>query len=159
MRLQNEGFEEEAEALLELEYSGYIPETYVELAQTKMEVYKKIASVTTREELDRVYAELLDRFGPIPEEVQSLLSLAEIRVICKRLSIASLKERAGRVEIVFSKVSKVSVERLLRLMRESAGRVKLDPTRANVIILETGKIGLKDKSEFIREKLEQLYQE
>jgi len=121
-----------------------------------MEVYKKIASISTQEELDRVYSELLDRFGPIPDEVQSLLALAEIRIICGRLSIASLKEKQGRVQVEFSRVSKVSIERLLRMMKESAGRVKLDPLHANILILETGKIGLKEKSEFIREKLEQL---
>ena len=156
MRLRNEGFEEETEALLELEYTGFIPDAYIEVPQTKMEVYKKIASVSRQEELERVYAELQDRFGPIPDEVQSLLSLAEIRIICKRLSIAVLRERAGSVEVVFSRVSKVSVERLLRMMRESAGRVKLDPKRPNVILLETGKIGLKEKSEFIRERLDSL---
>ena len=155
-KLQNSDFVAEADVWLELEYTGFIPETYIELAQTKMEVYKKIASISTQEELERVYAELLDRFGPIPDEVQSLLALAEIRIICRRLSIASLKEKAGRVQIEFSKVSKVSVERLLRMMKESAGRVKLDPHHANILILETGKIGLKEKSEYIREKLEQL---
>jgi transcription-repair coupling factor (superfamily II helicase) len=155
-RLQNEGFEPEADAWLELEYSGYIPDSYIELAQTKMEVYKKIASISAQDELDRVYSELLDRFGPIPDEVMSLLALAEIRIICRRLSIASLKEKQGRVRVEFSRVSKVSVERLLRMMKESAGRVKLDPLHANILILETGKIGLKEKSEFIRETLERL---
>lgn len=155
-KLQNTNFEPEADVWLELEYSGYIPDSYIEITQTKMEVYKKIASISTLEELDRVYAELSDRFGPIPVEVMSLLSLADIRIICRKLSIASLRERAGRVEIEFSRVSKVSVDRLLRLMKESAGRVKLDPRRANILILETGKIGLKEKSEFIREKLDQL---
>jgi len=155
-KLQDTDFVVEAEVWLELEYTGFIPETYISLAQTKMEVYKKIASISTQDELDRVYSELLDRFGPIPDEVQSLLALAEIRIICRRLSIASLKEKAGRVHVEFSKVSKVSIERLLRLMKESAGRVKLDPHHANILILETGKIGLKEKSEFIREKLDQL---
>ena len=155
-RLQNSDFVPEADVWLELEYSGFIPDGYIELAQTKMEVYKKIASISTQDELDRVYTELIDRFGPIPDEVQSLLSLAEIRIICRRLSIASLKEKAGRVQVEFSRVSKVSVERLLRMMKESAGRVKLDPHHANILILETGKIGLKEKSEFIREKLERL---
>jgi transcription-repair coupling factor (superfamily II helicase) len=155
-KLQNTDFVAEADVWLELEYSGFIPDGYIELAQTKMEVYKKIASISTQDELDRVYSELIDRFGPIPDEVQSLLSLAEIRIICRKLSIASLKEKMGRVHIEFSKVSKVSVERLLRMMKESAGRVKLDPHHANILILETGKIGLKEKSEFIREKLEQL---
>jgi len=155
-RLQHEGFEIESEALLELEYTGFIPESYIEVAQTKMEVYKKIASVSTSEELDRVYTELEDRFGPIPEEVLSLLALADIRIICRRLSISSLKERAGRVFVEFSRVSKVSVERLLRLIKESSGRVKLDPAKPNMIIMETGKIGLKEKSAFIRERLEKL---
>jgi transcription-repair coupling factor (superfamily II helicase) len=155
-KLQDSDFVAESDVWLELEYTGFIPDSYIELAATKMEVYKKVASISTADELERVYAELVDRFGPIPDEVQSLLALAEIRIICRRLSISSLKEKAGRVHIEFSKVSKVSVERLLRMMKESAGRVKLDPHHANILILETGKIGLKEKSEFIREKLDQL---
>lgn len=155
-KLQDTDFVAEADVYLELDYTGFIPDSYIELAQTKMEVYKKIASIGTPDELDRVYSELQDRFGPIPDEVQSLLALSEIRIICRKLSIASLKERGGFVQLEFSKVSKVSIERLLRLIKESAGRVKLDPHRPNILILETGKIGLKEKSEFIREKLEQL---
>ncbi len=155
-KLQDSGFEAETEALLELEYTGFIPDSYIEVAQTKMEIYKKVASISTAEELERVYAELLDRFGPLPDEVRSLLALSEIRIICRNLSISSLREKQGSVRVEFSRVSKVSVERLLRLMKESAGRVKLDPHHPNIIILETGKIGLKEKSEFIREKLEQL---
>jgi len=155
-RLEDADWQGEAEVWLELEYTGFIPDSYIEVAQTKMEVYKKIAAISTQDELDRVYAELADRFGPVPDEVLSLLSLAEIRIICRRLSIASLKEKAGQVRVEFSKVSKVSVDRLLRMMRESAGRVKLDPKHPNVILLETGRIGLKEKSEFIREKLEAL---
>ncbi len=41
-------------------------------------------------------------------------------------------------------------------MKESAGRVRLDPHHPNVLVLQTGNIGLKEKSEFIREKLESL---
>jgi transcription-repair coupling factor (superfamily II helicase) len=118
-----------------------------------MEIYKKIASIQTRDELERVYAEMLDRFGPLPDEAQSLLSLSEIRIICKDLSVAALKERGGLVRVEFSKVSKVKVDRVIRLMKESAGKVKLDPKAPNILILQTGAIGLKEKSEFIREKL------
>jgi transcription-repair coupling factor (superfamily II helicase) len=50
-------------------------------------------------------------------------------------------------------VSKVKVDRLLRLMKESGDRIKLDPKQPNVVIFATGNIGLKEKSEFIREKL------
>ena len=70
-----------------------------------MEVYKKIAAVSERDALERIHAELEDRFGPIPEEVSSLLSLAEIKIICRRLSIATLRERGGVVTLEFARVS------------------------------------------------------
>jgi transcription-repair coupling factor (superfamily II helicase) len=155
-RLSDSGYEAEEDTYLELEYAGYIPDSYVSLPTMKMEVYKKIASILSQADLDTLYQELADRFGPLPEEVLSLLSLAEIRVICRRLSIASLKERGGTVIAEFSKVAKVSVERLLRLIREGGGRIKLDPHRPNVLVITTGAIGLREKSEFIRERLASL---
>ena len=155
-RLQNAGYEPETEPVIELEYTGFIPDSYIRVPETKMEIYKKIAAVRTAEELDRLYAELSDRFGPVPEEAESLLALAEIKIICAKLAIASLKERNGTVRITFAKVSKISIDKLLRMIKESAGRVKLDAKQPNVIMLETGSIGLKEKSEFISEKLNQL---
>ncbi|HOX47964.1 MAG TPA: transcription-repair coupling factor [Spirochaetales bacterium] len=152
-RLSDEKWEPEEETYLELEYRGYLPDEYISMPTLKMEVYKKIASIFTDQDLEALRAELLDRFGPLPEEAESLLALAEIRVICRKLSVASLKERGGVVIVEFSKVAKVSVERVLRLIRESGGRIKLDPHRPNVLVIKTGTIGLKEKSEFLREKL------
>lgn len=153
-RLSNENYQSEPEPLLELEYTGFVPDSYIPLPQIKMEVYKKIASISTTEELERVYTELSDRFGPVPDSVRSLLALSEIRIICKKLSIASLKEKHGFARVEFMKVSGISVEKVLRLMQESCGRLKLDPAQPNVLILQTGNIGLQEKSEYIREKLE-----
>jgi transcription-repair coupling factor (superfamily II helicase) len=152
-RLENSDYEAETETLLELEYSGFIPDSYIDSAQEKMEVYKMIAAIRDKDELERVYAELLDRFGPLPDEAASLLALAEIRIICRELAVASLREREGLVRVEFAKVTRVKVDRLVRLMRESSGRVKLDPRKPNVLLLTTGSIGLREKSEFIREKL------
>ncbi|MDR3139899.1 MAG: transcription-repair coupling factor [Treponema sp.] len=152
-KLEDDHYEAETETLLELEYSGFIPDAYIDSPQEKMEVYKKIATIRDKEELDSLYAELLDRFGPLPDEAASLLSLAEIRLICREIAVSSLRERGGVVRLEMAKVSKVRVDRLVRLMQESSGKVKLDPREPNVLILQTGNIGLKEKSEFIREKL------
>ncbi len=152
-KLSNDGKELEEEPYLELEYAGYVPDSYIAMPMVKMEVYKKIASISSQAELEALYQELTDRFGPMPDEVQSILALAEIRILCRKLSIANLSERGGTVQVEFSKVSKISVERLLRLIRESGGRVKLDPHRPNVLLVKTGTIGLREKSEFIRERL------
>ncbi len=146
----------EQEVYLELDYTGYIPDSYISDATEKMEVYKKIASIQTEEDLQHVTAELQDRFGPVPDEVSSLLSISEIRIFCKRMMIVSLKERGGKVEVEFGKVSKISAQKVVRMISESGGDITIDPKRPNILILCSRTIGLKEKSEFIREKLQAL---
>jgi transcription-repair coupling factor (superfamily II helicase) len=152
-RLEDSHYEAETETFLELEYSAFIPDGYIDSAQEKMEVYKKIASIRSKDELESIHGELLDRFGPLPDEAASLLSLAEIRIICREISVSSLKERNGIVRVEFGKVSKVKVDRLVRMIKESSGKARLDPKAPNILVLTVGSIGLREKSEFIREKL------
>ena len=149
-------YKEESEVLMEMEYTGFIPDTYIINPQIKMEIYKKIAAVTDDSEFDAVLAELADRFGPIPEEVSSLLALAEIRIICRKLSIKSIKERQGEVAVEFNQVSNISIDKILKLIKDNPGTVRLNAKLPNYIYIKLGKIGLKEKSEFIREKLSQL---
>ncbi len=121
-----------------------------------MEVYKKIAAVEEDVDLERLHAEIHDRFGPLPDEVHSLISMAEIRIICRKLKITNLKERKGNVQIIFGKVSLISVDKVINLMKTAGGRVKLNPARPDGLLMETGDVGLKEKSEFIKERLEAL---
>lgn len=151
-----EDYKAQTEVLMELEYTGFIPDTYVTVPQIKMEIYKKIASIITDQELDSVLSELTDRFGPIPDEVSSLLALAEIRIICKKLEIASVKERKGEVRIEFSSVAKISVDKFMKLIQENPGTIRLNSAEPNCVYIKLGQIGLKEKSEFIREKLSKL---
>ncbi|MCL2175831.1 MAG: DEAD/DEAH box helicase, partial [Treponema sp.] len=155
-RLEDSNYESETEALMELEYSGFVPDSYIDSPQEKMEVYKMIAAIREKDDLERVYSELSDRFGPLPDEASSLLSLAEIRILCRQLSVSSLKERAGVVRIEFAKVANIKVDRLVRLMQTSGGKIKPDPKKPNALLLATGSIGLQEKSEFLREKLSAL---
>ena len=138
---------------LELEYSGYIPDDYISEPVVKMEVYKKISSVTAAAELERVHGELIDRFGPLPDVVLSLLSIAEIRIACRRLAVASLREQRGVVRVEFARLQQVSVEKVTRLIADSGGSVRLDAARPNCLLIDTGGIGLREKSEFLSEKL------
>ena len=155
-RLTASDFKAENEVYMELEYTGFIPDSYIPNLQTKMEVYKKIAAIQSKSELDGIYSEIEDRFGKIPDEVYSLLSLAEVRVIAKQLFIKSLKEKKGIINIEFSDTSNINIDKILRLIAESPSKVRLNSSHPDSLILETGKIGLKEKSEFIKEKLEQL---
>jgi transcription-repair coupling factor (superfamily II helicase) len=156
-KLQNEDIEADSDPIIELEYSGFIPDDYIAEVEEKIEVYKKIAAVRTKEDFEQVYAEVYERFGPPPAPAASLLSLAEIKALCREMSVSSLKERGGVARVEFARVAGVKVERLVRLVSESAGSVRLDPTAPNVVLLKTGAIGLKEKSAFLRERLEALH--
>ena len=148
--------EEAPDVYLELDYTGFIPDSYITDPTEKMEVYKKIASIMIKEDQEKIYGELYDRFGPLPNEVESLMALSEIRIICRKLWISALKERRGSVFIDFGKVAIISVDKIMQMIVKSSGQVKLDPAHPERLIIETGKIGLEEKSEFLREKLSTL---
>ena len=144
---------EAPDVYLELEYSGYIPDAYISEPVVKMEVYKKISAVTDAAELEQIHGELTDRFGPLPDVVLSLLSIAEIRIACRRLAVSSLREQRGVVRVEFARMQQVSVDKVMRLLAESNGSARLDPAQPNCLLIDTGGIGLREKSEFLSEKL------
>jgi len=155
-RLSHEEQDSGDEVHLDLEYTGFIPDSYVREAVEKMELYKKIASISRETELESVYAEIVDRFGPLPEEVQSLMSLAELRILCRKLKIASLKERKGMLQLEFSRISHLNLDKVMRMIQQSGGKIKPDPSQPNILHMKTEQIGLKEKSEFLRDQLYRL---
>ena len=76
----NESSAEEP-ARIELPINAGIPEDYIAHLPTRLSVYQRLARLTERRELPDIAEELRDRFGPIPEEVENLLKVSEIRAI------------------------------------------------------------------------------
>ncbi len=74
-----EGHEEPAR--IELPLNAGIPEDYIQHLPTRLSVYQRLAKLTERRELPEIREELRDRFGPIPEEVENLFKVSEIRAI------------------------------------------------------------------------------
>jgi transcription-repair coupling factor (superfamily II helicase) len=144
------------EPYLELDYTGFIPDDYVDNVMEKMEIYKKIASVIDGQEAGTLLNELNDRFGPPPDEVFSLLELAELKILCRKLKIISIKERQEKAEIEFARVAELSVENIMRLITESGGKIRPHPQSPASLIIETGRIGLKEKSEYLKNVLQRI---
>ncbi len=141
------------EVFLELDYSGFIPDSYISESVEKMEVYKKIASVQTDEELAGVQQELEDRFGPLPEEVLNLLAIADIKAMSKKLHISAIRERSGQIRVEFAYVRVINPDKVARLIVESGGKVTINHKKMNELIIKTESINLSEKAEFIRERL------
>ncbi|HZJ88961.1 MAG TPA: transcription-repair coupling factor [Sphaerochaeta sp.] len=148
--------EKDREVFLELEYTGFIPDSYIKATSVKFEIYRKIASIESDEALHQLTSELSDRYGTPPPEVANLLYIAEIKVICQKLSIIRLTERKQVVEIEFGKVADLNIEKVLNLIALSGKSIWLDPRRMNIMYMRVGAVSLKDKALFLMEKLQRL---
>tara|TARA_R110002094_G_scaffold27863_4_gene40912 strand:+ start:365 stop:3871 length:3507 start_codon:yes stop_codon:yes gene_type:complete len=77
-----------------------IPESYVPDLQLRLSLYKRLSALETAQEIDDFGAELIDRFGPLPEEVDHLLKLVFVKQLCRRCNIE--KVDAGPKGMVFT---------------------------------------------------------
>ena len=77
-----------------------IPETYVSDLTQRMALYRRLADLHTRADVDGFMAELIDRFGPLPGAVKQLAAIMIIKGHCKRAGIEKLE--AGPKGLVVS---------------------------------------------------------
>ena len=67
-----------------------IPESYIPDLDVRLGLYRRLSSLTTKVELEGFAAELIDRFGPVPKEVNTLLLVMRIKAMCRRAHIGRL---------------------------------------------------------------------
>ena len=74
-------------------YIRFIPEKYIALESVRMSIYKSLTSATLDKELDDILYNLVNRFGPVPDPVTSLIKESRLRLIASRVGICSLVRR------------------------------------------------------------------
>ena len=89
-RLKNEPVEPIPTAVIDLGFATYIPKNYIPLDRQRMDVYRKIAVTRSSDDLEQIRGELVDVYGPVPEDVALLLELAELRIIASRHNIKNI---------------------------------------------------------------------
>ncbi|MFV0491573.1 MAG: transcription-repair coupling factor [Pseudorhodobacter sp.] len=67
-----------------------IPETYIPDLDLRLGLYRRLSGLSTKVELEGFAAELIDRFGPVPREVNTLMLVVRIKALCKKAGIARL---------------------------------------------------------------------
>jgi transcription-repair coupling factor (superfamily II helicase) len=116
-KMKNEPVEPIPTAVVDPGFATYIPKNYIPINRQRMDVYRKIAVARIAEDLEQIRSELTDVYGPVPDEVELLLDLAELRIQASRLGIKSIitsgrdlvfsftDDYGGRAGSLFSKVS------------------------------------------------------
>jgi transcription-repair coupling factor (superfamily II helicase) len=127
----------ELRATLNLGMDIRIPPEYLPNESLRLRTYKRIAEIKNEDERERLRRELVDRFGPPPPAIDSLLDYAVLKSLCERLQISSVDRRGHEASVKFYPSTSVNPERLVRLVRKGKG-TKLDPSGVLTIALERG---------------------
>ncbi|MEQ1954828.1 transcription-repair coupling factor [Mesorhizobium sp. CN2-181] len=111
-----------------------IPETYVPDLQLRLALYRRLADLDTPEEIDAFAAELIDRFGPLPQEVEHLLKIVFIKGLCRRANVEKLDAGPKGVVIHFRKREFADPAGLVRYIGEQGSMAKIRPDQSVVFI-------------------------
>ncbi|MDP9066065.1 MAG: transcription-repair coupling factor [Pseudomonadota bacterium] len=111
---------------VELHLPALIPDDYVPDVHLRLVLYKRIASMPTREELDELRVELIDRFGPLPQYAQSLFRCARLKLRAGELGIRKIDAAATSGYMLFEQDNKVDAKRILKLVQGKPKDYRLD---------------------------------
>ncbi|MGJ8545627.1 MAG: transcription-repair coupling factor [Sulfitobacter sp.] len=102
-----------------------IPEAYVPDLDVRLGLYRRLSSLSTKVELEGFAAELIDRFGKLPREVNTLMLVVRIKAMCKRAGIAKLDGGPKGATIQFHNDKYASPEGLVSFIQDQRGLAKV----------------------------------
>ncbi|QUJ77634.1 transcription-repair coupling factor [Sulfitobacter albidus] len=106
-----------------------IPEDYVPDLDVRLGLYRRLSELTRKVELEGFAAELIDRFGPLPREVNTLMLVVRIKAMCKRAGIAKLDGGPKGAVVQFHNDKFASPEGLVQFMHAQKGQAKVKDNR------------------------------
>ena len=107
--------------------SVLIPEDYVPDLQVRLGLYRRLSAMESHDAIEAFAAELIDRFGPLPEEVRHLLDIVEIKALCRKAGVEQIDAGPKGAVISFRNKSFANPEGLIAFIREKGAGVKLQP--------------------------------
>ncbi|MES1990509.1 MAG: transcription-repair coupling factor [Pseudomonadota bacterium] len=104
-----------------------IPENFVPDLDARMALYRRLSDVETRAQIDGFAAELIDRFGKLPEEVEFLLKIVEIKGMCRVANVEKIEAGPKGVVISLRGNTFPNPAGLVELINDERGNAKLRP--------------------------------
>ncbi len=102
-----------------------IPEAYVPDLDVRLGLYRRLSGLSTKVELEGFAAELIDRFGPLPKEVNTLMLVVRIKAMCKRAGISKLDGGPKGATVQFHNDKFASPEGLVQFIQDQRGLAKV----------------------------------
>ncbi|WP_238183904.1 transcription-repair coupling factor, partial [Methylobacterium trifolii] len=117
-----------------------IPEDYVEDLGVRLALYRRLSTIHDDAEMESFGAELIDRFGPLPPEVEQLLKIGTIKILCLAANVAKIEAGPKGVVVHFRERSFANPQGLVAYVAEQASFAKVRPDMSVVFIRELDSI-------------------
>jgi transcription-repair coupling factor (superfamily II helicase) len=111
-----------------------IPEGYVADLGVRLGLYRRIAALADRREIDAFAAELIDRFGPLPAEVENLLEIIAIKRACREAGVERLEAGPKGAVISLRGNRFANPSGLVELIQRNAGTLRMRPDQKIVYL-------------------------
>jgi transcription-repair coupling factor (superfamily II helicase) len=115
-----------------------IPESYVEDLGVRLGLYRRIVSLVDSAEIEAFAAELIDRFGPLPAEVQNLLDIIAIKRLCRRAGIDKVDAGPKGAVVSFRNNRFANPQKLVTYITQHMGEMKVRPDQKLVYVSAWG---------------------
>ena len=113
--------------------SVLIPENYVPDLDVRMALYRRLAGIQSDADIDRFAAELIDRFGALPEEVRHLLDIVAIKALCRQAEIEKIEAGPKGATLTFRNNTFPNPVGLVRFISEHQSTMRVRPDQKVVI--------------------------
>jgi transcription-repair coupling factor (superfamily II helicase) len=110
-----------------------IPEDYVPDLDVRLGLYRRLSALSTKVELEGFAAELIDRFGPLPREVNTLLLVVRIKAACRRAGVAKLDVGPKGATLQFHNDRFASPGGLVEYIQAQEGRARIKDNKLVVL--------------------------
>ena len=110
---------------INLGMSVLIPETYIEDLSLRLSLYRRAGALDSAEMLESFAGELIDRFGALPQEVEHLLAVLRIKIVCKTAGIVRLDAGPKGIVLAFRQNTFGNAQALIGHISKHANRIKL----------------------------------
>ena len=107
--------------------SVLIPEAYVADLNIRLGLYRRVARLVDQAEIDGFAAEMVDRFGSLPEEVEHLLKIVAIKQLCRQANVEKIDAGPGGATLSFRANRFANPAGLVGFIDEQVGTAKLRP--------------------------------
>lgn len=119
---------------INLGLSVLIPEIYVADLNVRLGLYRRLAEIEDEAEIEPLAAEMIDRFGALPKEVENLLRTVAIKVVCRKASVAKIDVAAKGAIIALHKDRFPKPDKLVAWIAKNAGTVMVRPDQKIVVM-------------------------